>query len=253
MTLLRRLFQPLVFLGFNPVALKEKRYLPRYWRERRTFQRLGGQVTHNNRILSDYRDNAGVASGHYFHQDLLVASHIYTANPRRHIDVGSRVDGFVAHVAAFRHIEIIDIRPLKPTGHQNIRSLQADLMDDSQPLPTADSISCLHAIEHFGLGRYGDPIDPNGHKKGFSNLLRMIESNGTLYISFPIGARNEVHFNGQRVFHPLDIFNWPGSSTLQLKRFDFVDGQGLLRQNVDLRGDLPFLDRGCGIYSFAHL
>jgi hypothetical protein len=249
--MIRRLIHPLIFLGFSPAALKEKRHLLRYWRERRAFRQLGGQITHSDRILSDYREQAGVASGHYFHQDLLVASHIYAANPRRHIDVGSRLDGFVAHVAAFRPIETIDIRPLKPTGHLNIQSLQADLMDAVQPLPTADSISCLHAIEHFGLGRYGDPIDPDGHKKGFTNLLRMIEPNGTLYISFPIGPRNEVHFNGHRVFHPLDILNWPGSSGLQLKRFDFVDRLGALHQNIDLRGNLPSLDRGCGIYSFA--
>src|ERR1700693_5429947 len=167
--------RPLVFLGFNAGVLKEKRHLQKYWRQGREYRRLGGQITHRRRVLSDYGDQAGIASGHYFHQDLLVASLIHNRNPRRHIDVGSRIDGFVAHVAAFRNIEIIDIRPLKPTGHKNILSLQADLMNESQVLPTADSVSCLHAIEHFGLGRYGDPLDPDGHKKGFKNLLRMLE------------------------------------------------------------------------------
>src|SRR4051812_40066778 len=55
--------------------------------------------------LIDRSDDSGVAKGHYFHQDLLVARKIFAANPARHIDVGSRVDGFVAHVASFREIE----------------------------------------------------------------------------------------------------------------------------------------------------
>ena len=54
--------------------------------------------------LRDRYEAGGVASGHYFHQDLLVAQWLNAANPQRHIDVGSRVDGFVAHVAAFREI-----------------------------------------------------------------------------------------------------------------------------------------------------
>ena len=37
----------------------------------------------------------------YFHQDFVVARKIFERNPRLHIDVGSRVDGFVAHVATF--------------------------------------------------------------------------------------------------------------------------------------------------------
>jgi len=28
------------------------------------------------------------------------------------VDIGSRVDGFVAHVASFREIEVFDVRPI---------------------------------------------------------------------------------------------------------------------------------------------
>ena len=64
-------------------------------------------------ILSDRYDSAGVATGHYFHQDLLVAKFIYENKPMRHVDIGSRIDGFVAHVASFRDIEVVDIRELE--------------------------------------------------------------------------------------------------------------------------------------------
>jgi len=63
--------------------------------------------------LDDRFDQSGTASGHYFHQDLLVASRIFINNPEKHVDIGSRIDGFVAHVASFREIEVFDIRSLE--------------------------------------------------------------------------------------------------------------------------------------------
>jgi len=71
--------------------------------------------------------DAGTMRGTYFHQDLLIAQRIFEAEPRRHLDVGSRVDGFVAHVASFRRIEIVDIRPLRSTVPE-ISFLRADVM-----------------------------------------------------------------------------------------------------------------------------
>ena len=219
------------------------------------FKELNGKITHIHPIILDFTAQAGTASGVYFHQDLLVASLIYAATPERHIDIGSRIDGFVAHLATFRKIEVMDVRELKETGHQNIIFLKADLMDASQASEgITDSISCLHAIEHFGLGRYGDPLDPLGHIKGFNNMLKMLKPNGTFYISFPIGRGNEVHFNAHRVFHPQDIFNWIGDGgTFELVRFDFVDDQGNLHQKIDLKTHHIDVKEGCGIYTLKKL
>jgi hypothetical protein len=204
-------------------------------------------------MFADYDEQAGSVSGHYFHQDLLVASFIYDNNPKRHVDIGSRIDGFVAHVATYRKIEVMDVRSLSGTGHQNISFIKADLMDrDDGREGITDSISCLHAIEHFGLGRYGDPLDPQGHIKGFNNILRMLKVGGRLYISFPIGKANEVHFNAHRVFHPHDIFGWADDArSIDLKRFDYVDDAGTLHQNVDVRKDHLSVSFGCGIYTFT--
>jgi len=89
---------------------------------------------------------------------LLVARLIHDHNPKRHIDIASRVDGFVAHVASYRGIEVVDVHPLPKSELENITFRQADLMNP-QDLGQTDSLSCLHAIEHFGLGRYTNPID----------------------------------------------------------------------------------------------
>lgn len=155
-------------------------------------------------------------------------------------------------MASFRPIEILDIRDLDEVNHPNISFVQADLMQISSGRGiSTDSISCLHAIEHFGLGRYGDPIDTEGHLKGFRNIVNMLDPGGMLYISFPIGRKNEVHFNAHRVFHPHDIFSWPiDDGELSLERFDYVDDQGGLHRIHPLEEDTPDVQYGCGIYSF---
>jgi hypothetical protein len=197
-------------------------------------------------ILSDYDASAGEARGHYFHQDLLVASLIHAAAPARHIDVGSRVDGFVAHVAAFRPIEVFDVRPLS-VAHPRITFIQRDLSRPGEDLrAVTDSLSCLHALEHFGLGRYGDPIDPDGHLKGFATLASMVKPGGVLYLSVPIGAPG-VFFNAHRVFTPTAVVEW-ARGDLDLFRFDYVDDAGDLRLDQDPHA-MPALEFGLGIYS----
>lgn len=241
--------------GFDPRKTASLLYYPKFKKQLNEFKRLGGVVTNRYMILQDFADQAGTAGGHYFHQDLLVASFINQKNPIRHIDVGSRIDGFVAHVASFRKIEIIDVRSLKDTGHENIIFMKANLMAEQNcPTEITDSLSCLHVIEHFGLGRYGDPLDPNGHIKGFNNLLRMLKINGTLFISFPIGHQNEVHFNAHRVFHYKDIFKWANViDSVKLERFDYVDDTGNLHKNIDINNVEISVEYGCGIYTFKKL
>lgn len=207
-------------------------------------------------LLADRYDAAGVASGHYFHQDLYVASKIFEANPRRHIDVGSRIDGFVAHVASFRKIEIIDIRQIESKS-KNIKFMQADLMSTTFVIAEkTPSLSCLHAIEHFGLGRYGDPFDLDGHKKGIKNLASCLEEGGTLYMSTPVG-RPRIEFNAHRVFdihYLLNLFNLEG---LKLKSFAYVNDLGELIEEANPyseAGEKNFnLEYGCGIFELTKL
>jgi hypothetical protein len=128
--------------------------------------------------------------------------------------------------------------------------------DVSNSVNGADSISCLHTIEHFGLGRYGDQVDPRGHLEGFQNLLKILLPGGKLYISFPIGSENQVHFNAHRIFHPEDILSWPtGDAEIQLIAFDYVDDDGRLHRDAMSKGKVPLLDLryGCGIYTFQRL
>ena len=55
--------------------------------------------------LQERDQESGVLAEHYFYQDLYVARKVFHNNPVRHVDIGSRIDGFVAHVASFRDID----------------------------------------------------------------------------------------------------------------------------------------------------
>ena len=122
---------------------------------------------------------------------------------------------------------------------------------NSKNLGKTDSISCLHAIEHFGLGRYTDQIDVDGHNRGITNLVNLVSYGGRLYISFPIGQKDEVHFNAQRIFRANTIFDHPSiKKFMRLKRFDYVDDNGELYLNENINNIKPHLKYGCGIYTF---
>lgn len=252
----RRIFYTCQQFGFDPVmTLQGLRGLPHYCRDFLTLRRqqksskiffpLGSSYL----CLSDRFTEAGVARGHYFHQDLLVARRIFHNAPEKHVDVGSRIDGFVAHVAAFREIEVFDVRPVTSPAI-NIRFRQVDMMDSlSDSLKNyCDSVSCLHAMEHFGLGRYGDRIDFEGHLKGFSNLEKLLVSGGKMYLSVPIGEQR-IEFNAHRVFSVSYLFSL--TSGFEVDSFSFVDDSGNLHQDVPLTSrdiEANFGCRyGCGI------
>jgi len=243
---LKRKFFPK--LNFKPIL--NLRFYFLFKKHRKEWLNQGGTIDKNDRILGDFNTSSGLASGHYFHQDLLVAKMIYEDKPYKHLDVGSRVDGFVAHVASYREIEVLDIRPQQKSKHENIKFIKADLMNP-QELPLTDSLSCLHVIEHFGLGRYNDPININGHIEGLNNLIKILQKNGRLYISFPIGIRDEVHFNNQRIIHPKSILSFSSiKENMELKRFDYVDDKGDLHLDINLHNFQEKLIYGCGIYTF---
>jgi len=206
-------------------------------------------------MLGDKGQQSGEASGHYFHQDLLVAQKVFTNNPNKHVDVGSSVAGLVAHIASFREIDVFDIRPLS-VNIENINFIAADFMQvDSKLHNYCDSLSCLHVIEHFGLGRYNDPINVNGHLVGLDNMYNILKKGGKFYFSTPIGPQR-IEFNAHRVFevsYLLRIFN----DKYTINSFSFVDDSGALHRDVKLEEE--DINRnfgcnfGCGIFEMTKI
>lgn len=223
---------------------------PRYVRERTAFREMAnsGEFKWGRElpILSEWDASSG-SLGAYFYQDQLVARWIHEDSPMRHVDVGSRLDGFVGSLSVFREVEVLDIRPqLKEIP--NVKFHQIDLM---LPLPQkwigcTPSLSCLHTIEHFGLGRYGDTIDPAGHMKGLGQLQQMVSSGGLMYLSTPIGDQR-IEFNAHRIFSPGTVLSW-FETGWDIERCAVLDQNNQMHENTGAEGMKNFRgDVGLGI------
>jgi hypothetical protein len=201
--------------------------------------------------LGDRGESAGSAKGHYFHMDLWAARNVFAGNFRKVVDVGSRVDGYVAHILAFRDIEVFDVRPMT-SSVKGMSFTQADMMNPvSLPENYADCVSCLHALEHFGLGRYGDPLDLDGWSKGLAGLTKILATNGTLLLAVPVG-RQRIEFDAHRVFHPQTILDAAEGLGLRLSGFSAVDDAGDFVEQATA-GEVAQMNYGCGCFSFKKI
>ena len=211
----------------------------RYVRDRDAFKEVaiktGWAWGHEQPMLTEWDETSGSA-GAYFIQDQTVARWIHDASPTRHVDVGSRLDGFIGSLSVFRQVDVVDIRP-QPISVRNIAFHQLDLMTalPESWVSCTDSLSCLHTIEHFGLGRYGDPLDADGHLKGLEQLKRLVKPGGMIYLSTPIGPER-IEFNAHRVFAARTLAGW-FSEGWQIERFAVIDDAGILLENADWRGN----------------
>lgn len=205
---LRRLLYSIRQSGIDPITvLNFPRNVTKFLVSYIGFRKLRptGKIT-ISLALGESRQSAGTADGHYFWQDLICARWIYVKSPKNHLDVGSRIDGFVSHLLTFMNVTLFDIRNNrnKILGLSFTKIDVQDKVKIQKYLQTFDSVSSLHAIEHFGLGRYGDSLDTEGHTKGLINISSCVKKNGHLYLSFPVG-KNEIQFNAQRIIEP----DWP--------------------------------------------
>lgn len=156
----------------------------------------------------------------YFWQDLWAARLICQKRPQAHYDIGSRLSGFIAHVLSSGiPVKMIDIRPL-PAAIEGLETI----VDDATTLRqfednSIESLSALCSLEHFGLGRYGDPINPEACFICFEAIKRKLMPGVHVYISVPVG-RERVEFNAHRVFYAetvIDCF-----SGLELAEFAYA-------------------------------
>lgn len=242
------------FTGVNPKSVVDTfRGLPIYlwniWKYSRQAQKSKSAFPLKLRYLypnlSDRYSKAGEAKGHYFHQDLWAARKIFKYKPIEHIDIGSRIDGFVSHLLVFRSVSVVDVRSLDATV-DGLTFHKGDITDLDYADNSIESLSCLHAIEHVGLGRYGDKIFEDGWRQGLCELERVLKEGGRLYLGVPIGVQ-KVYFDAHRIFDPLTIID--NFVSLKLVSFSYVDDQGDFHKNVNV-DDVPKLEYGCGLFEF---
>lgn len=179
--------------------------LAKYKKDLEKYNRLNSDhrfdINELSPVLTDYRKEAGTIGG-YFWQDLWGAKSVLRdIKPGVvHYDIGSRVDGFIAHLlSAGIEVCLIDVRPLD-INCEGLDFICSDATKlDNLRANSIDSISALCSIEHFGLGRYNDPIVPDGSFLAFKEIQRVVKVGGRVYISLPVGI-DSVLFNEERIF-----------------------------------------------------
>lgn len=182
---------------------------------------------------------------HYFFQQRWAFQKILRQKPARHVDIGSQYQ-FSGYVSLLCKTEFVDIRPID-TKTKNLKIIRGDMCNLPYPDNSVASVSSLHVLEHIGLGRYGDPIDPLGPQKACRELVRVAAPGGRVYISVPVG-RTRVCFNAHRVYMPRTIMKY--TKGLQLIDFSLVDDSGIYHEAYDFRA-CDSLDYGCGMFTFT--
>ena len=126
-------------------------------------------------------------------------------------------------------------------------------IDEVRQMGTWPSVSCLHALEHFGLGRYGDPIDVDGWLAGLNSLAEVVERNGLLYLSVPVGLQR-IEFNAHRVFSVETLFR-ATEGWFDFCCFSYVDDEGNFNEveaktEQEIHSIVGNMKYGCGIFLF---
>ena len=181
---------------------------------------------------------------HYIYHPAWAARVLARTKPAYHVDISSKLS-FSTIVSAFVPVRFYDYRPadMKLSG---LESAFADLNglpfeNDSQP-----SISCMHTIEHIGLGRYGDVIDTKGDLKAIDELKRVVKPGGDVLFVTPVGTPR-IEYNAHRVYSYEQIISY--FAPLQLVEFALVPDEGGFIDNADV-SLAEKQHYGCGCFWF---
>jgi hypothetical protein len=159
---------------------------------------------------------------HYIYHTAWAARKVKEIDADVHVDISSSLY-FSSIVSAFKQVRFYDYRPAK-LNLSNFTSGENNLTHLTFPDNSIKSLSCMHTVEHVGLGRYGDRIDPEGDIQAAKELSRVIASGGSLLFVVPVG-KPRIAFNAHRIYSygmVMDLF--PG---LKLKEFSLIPDNAL--------------------------
>ncbi len=181
---------------------------------------------------------------HYTYHPAWAARILAQTKPEFHVDISS-ILSFSTIVSAFVPVKFYDYRPAD-LKLSNLESGSVDLNKLPFETDSIPSLSCMHTIEHIGLGRYGDKIDPAADLKSIEELKRVVKPGGDILFVTPVG-KPRIEFNAHRIYSFEQIVEY--FSPLILKEFSLIPDAGGLIQNAD-----PKLVKeqhyGCGCFWF---
>lgn len=171
------------FFLFRRLSGQSKRTFPLFWKDR--YPCLKDRVSQHD------------IEPHYTYHPAWAARIVAKVKPNVHIDISSALS-FCTIVSAFVPVKFYDYRPARLTL-DNITSEAADLKTLPFDDGSVESLSCMHVVEHIGLGRYGDGLDPEGDLEAISELKRVLAPGGSLLFVVPIGLP-KIMFNAHRIY-----------------------------------------------------
>ncbi|CAG1012645.1 hypothetical protein ANAEL_04464 [Anaerolineales bacterium] len=181
---------------------------------------------------------------HYIYHPAWAARIVAQIQPAVHIDISSSLT-FCSIVSAFVPVEFYDYRPA-PLDLENLNCKHGNLTKLPFAGESVESLSCMHVVEHIGLGRYGDPLDPDGDVKAIAELKRVLAKGGSLLFVTPVGTP-KIRFNAHRIYSCEQIMSY--FNGLHVEQFALVDDNGRLFINADP----SYANRqeyGCGCWWF---
>lgn len=184
---------------------------------------------------------------HYIFHSAWAARILAKLQPQKHVDISSSFY-FNTIVSAFIPIDFYDYHNLlfEMEGlHQRICDLTALQFTDS----SIPSLSCMHVVEHIGLGRYGDKIDPDGDLKAVFELNRVLAPEGNLLFVVPITGAPRIMFNAHRIYSYDQIMSY--FSGLKLMEFALIPDDAHF--NIVRNAPKEMADKegyGCGCFWF---
>ncbi len=185
---------------------------------------------------------------HYIYHPAWAARIIKKINPVEHVDISSTLH-FCSILSAFIPVRFYDYR-LANVQLSGLISEKADLTN----LPFKDnsipSLSCMHTVEHIGLGRYGDTLDPSGDLKAIAELKRVLTMGGNLLFVVPIG-KPKICFNAHRIYSYEQILKYFDGLTLM--QFSLIPDNairsGIIINATKEQSDVQ--NYGCGCFWFV--
>lgn len=184
---------------------------------------------------------------HYIFHTAWAARVVKKLNPKEHIDISSSLY-FCSIVSAFLPVKFYDYRPAD-LSLSNLSSEAGDLMSLPFANNSIETISCMHVIEHIGLGRYGDPLDPNGDVKAINELKRVTQKNGYIIFVTPVGVP-QIMFNAHRIYsynQIIDRFSGCELVEFSLIKDSALGGSIVYNADPNLVAEQSY---GCGLFVF---
>lgn len=89
-----------------------------------------------------------------------------------------------------------------------------------------DTIISISSIEHDGLGRYGDPINPYGDLDTMKKIKGMLKKSGKFLLAVPVG-KDLLVWNAHRIYGPIRL-------PLLLKEWNLIDSSGFSEKDFSV-------------------